>query len=156
MNLYGFAGGDPVNFSDPFGLCPDCILDAIAVATDIAEIARGGFTAGRLAALGVDVVGALIPGLPSVGGLKVGAKLGETAFTQLGRAAHKAWDAGEGFVKEVTLKSGRRADAVNVATRTVKELKPDNPAAMRRGAAQAKKYAKEVGGAVRWYVERRG
>ena len=24
MNLYGFAGGDPVNFSDPFGLCPNC------------------------------------------------------------------------------------------------------------------------------------
>ena len=24
MNLYGFAGGDPVNFSDPFGLCPPC------------------------------------------------------------------------------------------------------------------------------------
>jgi len=22
LNLYGFAGGDPVNFSDPFGLCP--------------------------------------------------------------------------------------------------------------------------------------
>ena len=22
MNLYGFGGGDPVNFSDPFGLCP--------------------------------------------------------------------------------------------------------------------------------------
>lgn len=22
MNLYGFANGDPVNFSDPFGLCP--------------------------------------------------------------------------------------------------------------------------------------
>ena len=21
LNLYGFAGGDPVNFSDPFGLC---------------------------------------------------------------------------------------------------------------------------------------
>lgn len=24
MNLYGFAAGDPVSFSDPFGLCPDC------------------------------------------------------------------------------------------------------------------------------------
>jgi uncharacterized protein RhaS with RHS repeats len=24
MNLYGFASGDPVNFSDPFGLCPTC------------------------------------------------------------------------------------------------------------------------------------
>ena len=23
LNLYGFAGGDPVNFGDPFGLCPD-------------------------------------------------------------------------------------------------------------------------------------
>ncbi|HUF27657.1 MAG TPA: RHS repeat-associated core domain-containing protein [Gemmatimonadaceae bacterium] len=22
LNLYGFAGGDPVSFSDPFGLCP--------------------------------------------------------------------------------------------------------------------------------------
>jgi RHS repeat-associated protein len=22
LNLYGYAGGDPVNFSDPFGLCP--------------------------------------------------------------------------------------------------------------------------------------
>jgi hypothetical protein len=25
MNLYGFAGGDPVNFTDPFGLFPCCI-----------------------------------------------------------------------------------------------------------------------------------
>jgi RHS repeat-associated protein len=23
LNLYGFAGGDPVNFGDPFGLCPE-------------------------------------------------------------------------------------------------------------------------------------
>ena len=22
LSAYGFAGGDPVNFSDPFGLCP--------------------------------------------------------------------------------------------------------------------------------------
>jgi RHS repeat-associated protein len=27
LNLYGFAGGDPVNFSDPFGLCPDNLKD---------------------------------------------------------------------------------------------------------------------------------
>jgi len=30
MNLYGFAAGDPVNFSDPFGLCPICIVGAAA------------------------------------------------------------------------------------------------------------------------------
>lgn len=23
MNLYGYAGGDPINNSDPFGLCPE-------------------------------------------------------------------------------------------------------------------------------------
>jgi len=27
LNLYGFAGGDPVNFSDPFGLCPTNLRD---------------------------------------------------------------------------------------------------------------------------------
>jgi len=40
MNLYGFAGGDPVNFSDPFGLCPGvkeaptapCELIAVVIA----------------------------------------------------------------------------------------------------------------------------
>jgi RHS repeat-associated protein len=26
MNLYGFAGGDPVSYSDPFGLCPLCLV----------------------------------------------------------------------------------------------------------------------------------
>ena len=28
LNAYGFAGGDPVNFSDPFGLCPLGMRDA--------------------------------------------------------------------------------------------------------------------------------
>jgi hypothetical protein len=29
LNLYGFANGDPVSFSDPFGLCPWCVTGAI-------------------------------------------------------------------------------------------------------------------------------
>ncbi len=32
MNLYGFANGDPVNFSDPFGLCPGCREGLMAAA----------------------------------------------------------------------------------------------------------------------------
>ncbi|MEX2110506.1 MAG: hypothetical protein WD802_07885, partial [Gemmatimonadaceae bacterium] len=33
LNSYGFANGDPVNFSDPFGLCtpwPDCLFQSAA------------------------------------------------------------------------------------------------------------------------------
>jgi RHS repeat-associated protein len=32
LNLYGFAAGDPVNFSDPFGLCPPAWLCQVAAA----------------------------------------------------------------------------------------------------------------------------
>jgi RHS repeat-associated protein len=33
LNLYGFANGDPVNFGDPFGLCPWCVGAGIGAAT---------------------------------------------------------------------------------------------------------------------------
>jgi RHS repeat-associated protein len=36
LNLYGFAGGDPVTFSDPFGLCPPPLLPACAVMLGVA------------------------------------------------------------------------------------------------------------------------
>ena len=43
LNLYGFADGDPVNYSDPFGLCPLCL----AVAAESLEGAViGGVTGG--------------------------------------------------------------------------------------------------------------
>jgi RHS repeat-associated protein len=39
LNLYGFAGGDPINFSDPFGLCPEW-LDGIPCLDPIASTMR--------------------------------------------------------------------------------------------------------------------
>ncbi len=42
MNLYGFAGGDPVNFSDPFGLCPWCLGAVGGVVTGYALAAVTG------------------------------------------------------------------------------------------------------------------
>ncbi|MEO8879633.1 MAG: RHS repeat-associated core domain-containing protein [Gemmatimonadaceae bacterium] len=52
LNAYGFAGGDPVNFSDPFGLCPpedqetgpQCRVYAFGVTLNAILIA--GFTVG--------------------------------------------------------------------------------------------------------------
>ena len=40
LNLYGYASGDPVNFSDPFGLCPMCV--AIPVVVGGGELTAGG------------------------------------------------------------------------------------------------------------------
>lgn len=57
---------------------------------------------------------------------------------------HKDWDYGPGFEKEVTLPSGKRADAVNFETREVRELKPNNPDAIRRGEQQVEGYRKEL------------
>lgn len=50
-----------------------------------------------------------------------------------GREVHKDWDYGPGYDKEVTLLSGKRADAVDREKREVVELKPNNPRVVRRG-----------------------
>lgn len=98
MNLYGFAGGNPVSYSYPFGLCvgPLAVI-CVAIAANGPEIA----------AIGAGAVAMLEPG-PGVGALeasgsKLAAKAGEASFTKAGRQAHKLWDAGENFVKEFTL-----------------------------------------------------
>lgn len=91
------------------------------------------------------VDGFTIKGL-GTGAVPEGAPIkGETFATKAGRQAHKDWDAGPGFKKEVTLDSGKRADAVNKADKVVKELKPDNPRAVKRGTTQVEGYAKELG-----------
>lgn len=87
MNLYGYAGGDPINRSDPFGLCaqaadtvrvtvqcPDGSRDstqhatfrpATAAETGAASAAIAGMTySGREASVGNAAIGALPGGLP--------------------------------------------------------------------------------------------
>lgn len=69
---------------------------------------------------------------------------GETAATAYGRAIHKTFDYGQGFRREFTLPSGRRADAVNLRMREVVELKPNNPRAIAQGRRQLEAYAREL------------
>jgi hypothetical protein len=53
LNLYGFAGGDPVNFSDPFGLFRDCrkvrcpTVERILASRGFRQIAREAFAASQ-------------------------------------------------------------------------------------------------------------
>ncbi len=71
LNSYGFAAGDPVTYSDPYGLCP--IPPTNCVDVGMAVFSVGKFLAapslGTGAAALADVAGAL-PGVPSVGVLR--------------------------------------------------------------------------------------
>jgi RHS repeat-associated protein len=136
MNLYGFAGGDPVNFKDPFGLCVWDLCIGEAMAADLAAMGL----ATLITAAYVDMTNKF--GLPSAWFSKSSSS-GETSAAADGRAAHKNWDAGPGFQREFRLPSGRRCDALNPETCQIKELKPDNERAKKRGEKQLKDYKQE-------------
>ncbi|HEV7595471.1 MAG TPA: RHS repeat-associated core domain-containing protein [Gemmatimonadaceae bacterium] len=54
LNLYGFANGDPINGSDPFGLCPACATLVFGAELAAPEIGPGTVVAvGLLATAGV-------------------------------------------------------------------------------------------------------
>lgn len=77
MNLYGFAGGDPVNFSDPFGLCapmPWCLA-----------VAGGGSLAGAASLSGAGAAAAVaVQAVPVVGLGVMGGVLLRPAFAGAG------------------------------------------------------------------------
>jgi RHS repeat-associated protein len=110
MNLYGFAGGDPVNFSDPMGLCPipadDCppgyftalggaIGALVGAFTGGAGGGLGGAAAGELACAGVPVCGA------------AGAVAGGAAGRAAGAAAGLKWGAAVGGLIDIKVQMAR-------------------------------------------------
>lgn len=96
MNLYGFANGDPVTYSDPFGLCPVCIL---AAAWAIYEVGSSGYdlfnaartifgseaSTGEKIAVGLAAgAGFVLPGGGYTAGIKIaGKQFGTKAATHM-------------------------------------------------------------------------
>ena len=76
MNLYGFAGGDRINFSDPMGLCPE------------GQTGAAGFCSSPGAALGMAIMGSASPAVGALGGI-----LGR------GAASFAAWRTATNFGK---------------------------------------------------------
>ncbi len=78
----------------------------------------------------------------------LGATISENSLahppTKAGREAHQNYEPCPGYEKEVTLPSGKRADAVNKQKGMVKELKPNNPRAIQRGKKQVEGYRQEL------------
>lgn len=70
---------------------------------------------------------------------------GESAAAA-GRRAHANYGTalGDKYDTRATLPSGKKPDAVNWEKREVRELKPDNRAAVRRGQRQVERYRKEL------------
>jgi RHS repeat-associated protein len=108
MNLYGFADGDPVNFSDPFGLCipwPACALAA----------GRVGAGVGTLVGAGVGALGGGVGALPGAAiGNRVGWVVGVAGAT-IGAIylAAKIDDSWEGLSEEEL--KGKSAEEVDEA-----------------------------------------
>src|SRR5205085_11085320 len=72
------------------------------------------------------------------------AKNGETKFTKAGRKAHQRYNPGANYDLNVRLPSGKKPDAVDFEKQIVRELKPDNPSAIRRGERQVETYRQEL------------
>jgi RHS repeat-associated protein len=82
LNLYGFADGDPITYSDPFGLCPQCLIGAVVgvgtgfaiAALTGADYELGDAAAAVDAALGA-VGGGLIGKLDKLNDLRKGSRV---------------------------------------------------------------------------------
>jgi RHS repeat-associated protein len=111
LNAYGFAGGDPVNFSDPFGLCPEGLSDKdvflcnwieaglVVLGADIGGTIGGGSGLTLAIASG----GILVPAVPvgAIGGAAIGAIGGKLAGEYLtdrlfNKNSGRSWQRREG------------------------------------------------------------
>jgi hypothetical protein len=151
MNLYGFAGGDPVNFSDPFGLCPACVVVALRA---IPYVVAGG----KLVAEALDPNPDAGTALVQAGGRmasraahaaqEFAASVGRSWSTQR-RAFWRAEAAAEGAAERwgagniERMKSGRAAQYVDESGQVRSYELHHTPTAKRDGGTQVRPVTRE-------------
>lgn len=168
INLYEYADNNPVMNIDPKGEVAWWVGAALGGAAFDAglyawEHRNEGFswkglgkaaTRGAITGVALGGVGKLIGGvIKGSRAIKVAKGAGSASqFTKstlkLGQEMHKAYKAdlvdGLTKFKEYRLPSGKRIDFIDFETKTIYELKPYNPRAMKGGEKQLQQYLKEV------------
>ncbi len=156
VNPYSYAGGNPVTGMDPMGLqyrLPPRLPNNRSARTP-EEIRRLPMPSSGGRALPRYLPGEAFIGPPGsrptpeqiANARKQCIPYGETSWTRYGRQAHNNYrDAlGGDYRYDPRLPSGRRPDAVDINNRVVRELKPDNPRAIREGNRQLERYRQEL------------
>jgi RHS repeat-associated protein len=94
LNKYTYVLNNPLKYTDPDGHFWDTVLDVVGVGYDIYDLATSP-SWGKAGTLGLDVVLAAVPFVPTVGGVKAGMKLADKADDLLDatKAADKGADA---------------------------------------------------------------
>jgi len=128
LNLYGYANGDPINFSDPFGLCPD--EDDTACQVFESGLTALGAALGFLAGGGTGSFVALASSGVGAAAVPAGAVQGAAAGGFLGAALGKALSPylfSEGNDDGVRRKPGSQGrfksrDAIRAENRVVRDV----------------------------------
>jgi RHS repeat-associated protein len=101
LNLYGFGGGDPVSYSDPYGLCPQEVTGRPCTALHGIGTGAGAILGGVIGAGGGAVAGTVVlPVADTVGGGAAGAVAGAAQGGVLGLAAANVAELGAEIVGE--------------------------------------------------------
>jgi RHS repeat-associated protein len=149
MNYYSYVGNNPVIFIDPWGERNIIIDFLIGGCLDFIDCQ----TWGNAAMCALDIIGLIpIAKLPAKGlglavkGLKAGDKAAKYTKSnlKLGQKMHKAYKVGQDGMKEFRLPNRQRIDFLDFNNKTIYELKPNNPRAIKQGKEQLKRYKQEL------------